>query len=206
MLTWYDLDACTEYDLDPASSKSVLDLLHHELLKIVNGMLKKSPNFCSCWMPTCNVCLHMENYLSAHGAHQPRPWHHILSLEVTTLQPPAFSGLDKSLVNPILLFCCLDVEPWCHDIYYCVDSLHDVESMVFLFKSVVIDYNLCKIIEEHMYCYLSLFAYLRKIYSSTMDKCHISCSEAWTSSWGRNVSFFCMAPDMLNVQRHTTVL
>ena len=45
MFTWYDLDACTEYDLDPASSKSVLDLLHHELLQIVNGNVKEITKF-----------------------------------------------------------------------------------------------------------------------------------------------------------------
>ena len=36
--------------------------------------------------------------------------------------------------------------------YYCVDSLCDIEAMVFCFESVVIDNDLCKISVEHMSC------------------------------------------------------
>ena len=41
--------------------------------------------------------------------------------------------------------------------YYCVDSLCDIEAMVFCFESVVIDNDLCKISVEHMSCYLKSF-------------------------------------------------
>ena len=43
--------------------------------------------------------------------------------------------------------------------YYCVDSLCDIEAMVFCFGSVVIDNDLCKISVEHMSCYLKSFVH-----------------------------------------------
>ena len=43
--------------------------------------------------------------------------------------------------------------------YYCVDSLCDIEAMVFCFESVVIDNDLCKISVEHMSCYLKSFVH-----------------------------------------------
>ena len=35
---------------------------------------------------------------------------------------------------------------------YCVDSVGDIEAMVFCFESVVIDNDLCKISVQHMSC------------------------------------------------------
>lgn len=97
------------------------------------------------------------------GAYQPWPWYHILSHEVTALQPQQryLLQLDKSPVYPILFFLLLDFEMLIlgRREYYCVDSLCDIEAMVFCFESVVIDNDLCKISVEHMSCYLKSFVH-----------------------------------------------